>query len=76
MNLAAVLQKKQLRLALRRAGYPAAQAAHLIHDSQLLADTLATATGSGDATNTRADLGTGQGRASNRWMLDESGSCA
>ena len=36
LDLAAVLQKKQLRLALRRAGYPAALAAHLIRDSPLL----------------------------------------
>jgi hypothetical protein len=37
LDLAAVRQKKQLRLALRRAGYPAALAAHLIRDSPLLA---------------------------------------
>jgi hypothetical protein len=37
VDLAAVRQKKQLRLALRRAGYPAALAAHLIRDSPLLA---------------------------------------
>ena len=36
LDLAAVLQKKQLRLALRRAGYPAALAAQLIRDSPLL----------------------------------------
>jgi hypothetical protein len=36
LNLAAVRQKKQLRLALRRAGYSAALAAHLIRDSPLL----------------------------------------
>jgi hypothetical protein len=37
LDLAAVRQKKQLRLALRLAGYPAALAAHLIRDSPLLA---------------------------------------
>ena len=37
LDLAAVRQKKQLLLALRRAGYPAALAAHLIRDSSLLA---------------------------------------
>jgi hypothetical protein len=36
LDLAAVRQKKQLRLALRRAGYPAALAAQLIRDSPLL----------------------------------------
>jgi hypothetical protein len=33
LNLTAVRHKKQLRLALRRAGYPAALAAQLIRDS-------------------------------------------
>jgi hypothetical protein len=37
LDLAAVRQTKQLRFALRRAGYPAALAAHLIRDSPLLA---------------------------------------
>jgi hypothetical protein len=37
LDLAAVRQKKQLRLALRRVGYSAALAAHLIRDSPLLA---------------------------------------
>jgi hypothetical protein len=36
LDLAAVRQRKQLRLALRRAGYPAALAAQLIRDSPLL----------------------------------------
>jgi hypothetical protein len=36
LYLAADRQKKQLRLALRRAGYPAALAAQLIRDSPLL----------------------------------------
>jgi hypothetical protein len=36
LDLAAVRPKKQLRLALRRAGYPAALAAQLIRDSPLL----------------------------------------
>jgi hypothetical protein len=37
LDLSAVRQKTQLRLALRRAGYPAALATHLIRDSPLLA---------------------------------------
>ena len=37
VDLAAVRQRKHLRLALRRAGYPAALAAHLVRDSPLLA---------------------------------------
>ena len=36
LDLAAVRQEKQLRLALRRTGYPAALAAQLIRDSPLL----------------------------------------
>jgi len=36
LDLAAVRQEQQLRLALRRAGYPAALAAQLIRDSPLL----------------------------------------
>ena len=36
LDLAAVRQTKQLRVALRRAGYPAALAARLIRDSPLL----------------------------------------
>ena len=36
LNLAAVRQRKQLRLALRHAGYPAALTTQLIRDSPLL----------------------------------------
>ena len=36
LDLAAVRQRKQLRLALRRAGYPAALTTELIRDSPLL----------------------------------------
>ena len=37
LDLTAVRQTKQLRLALRRAGYRAPHAAHLVRDSPLLA---------------------------------------
>jgi hypothetical protein len=50
-DLAAVRHQTQLRLALRRAGFPAALAAQLIRDSRLSAKPAA-GTGSGDATNT------------------------
>jgi hypothetical protein len=36
LDLTAVQSKKKLRLALRRAGYPGAHAAHLVRESPLL----------------------------------------
>ena len=36
LDLSAVRQKKQLQVALRRAGYPGAHAAHLVRESPLL----------------------------------------
>ena len=36
LDLEAIRQRRQLRLAMRRAGYPATLAAHLIRDSPLL----------------------------------------
>ena len=74
LDLAAVRQKKQLHLAMRRAVTPR----HSPHSSsgtaRSLSAKLATATGCGDGTNARADLGRDAGRdGSYRWLLWSTG---